>query len=258
MNSAPAHPFENLARRLYALEYPVLTGPGTPVGEDPGEDHIRWAVHVYVLCVVGHLRQLAESFGLLLRHGHRPTTFLVGRALFELAGHASLVAESVQRSLNEREYGAALKTLEAANMGNREMRESGQTTGDGREWVAPLHVMDDVRALSRWTGPGTRKEQTLRAERMYAGLAEFCHPNMAAFMQYAGFEQVAGVTRFRLQYAPHKHVARAEAGIAVITALVAINSLLGNFNAYPELAETLTDLREAFTREYNGIPDVPS
>jgi hypothetical protein len=86
MRESDATLLEKCATRLHALELPVLVRPAVPYGSPVTNELVAWAIDVYVFCFVAHFRQLIESYALLLRHMHWPTTFFVGRGLFEPAG----------------------------------------------------------------------------------------------------------------------------------------------------------------------------
>jgi len=181
------------------------------------------------------VRQLIESYALLLRNGHRPTTFFVGRGLFELAGHATLVARKVREALTRDDFKAAWMVLEAANMGNQEMRNRGMKTSDGKDWALPIHVMDDVRAVGEFMTGESRKEREVKAEELYDVLAEFCHPNMGAFMQYCIFEERPEGFYMRLRYSPDDYVAIPEVRIAITLALHTAKTLLGVYGRHPQI-----------------------
>jgi hypothetical protein len=242
-----AEALDACARRLHALTFPVLIAPRQPMEDIPTAEHVEWAVHVYIWCLVAHARQLIESYALLLRLGHRPTTFFVGRGLFELAGHATLVAREVREAVGRGDFKTAWTWLEAANMGNREMCERGIKTTDGKDWTEPIHVMDDVRAIGDFLS-GSRKEREAQALELYDVLAEFCHPNMGAFMQYCQFEDRAEGIYMRLRYSPADYVAIPEVSIAISLALHAATTLLGIHGRHPTLSTAIAAAADEFNR----------
>jgi hypothetical protein len=109
------------------------------------------------------------------------------------------VLTKVRAALKANDFTAAWDVLDAANMGNREMRKRGVETSAGTEWREPLHVMDDVRAAGALLSGDSRATREAEATEMYDHLCEFCHPNMGAFMQYCVFEERGGTTLMRLR-----------------------------------------------------------
>src|SRR5713101_2017535 len=90
---------DRLVTRLYALEYPVLRRPLVPFGAPPTAELIAWAIDIYAFSLTVHVRHLLESFCLLTKSKHSPTTFLVARALLEVAGQAAHVLRKVRASI---------------------------------------------------------------------------------------------------------------------------------------------------------------
>jgi hypothetical protein len=249
--------FEKCAGRLHALDFPVLIRPAVPYGCPATPELVAWAIEVYVFCFVAHFRQLVESYALLLRHMHWPTTFFVGRGLFELAGHAMLVVQKVRAALKANDFDEALRVLGAASMGNRAMLKSGAKTADGKEWRQPLNVMDDVRAAGALLPGDSRAAREAEAIQMYDHLCEFCHPNMGAFMQYCGFEERGATTLMRLHASPDDQIAVDAARIAVGLGLHAASELLGIYDRHGDIRARLRAACDDFmTRTRNGLDDM--
>src|SRR5437879_13102898 len=99
MGEGDATQFEKCAASLHAIEFPVLVRPAVPYGSPITAELVAWAIDVYAFCFIAHFRQLIESYALLLRQMHWPTTFFVGRGLFEVAGHAMLVLRKAPADL---------------------------------------------------------------------------------------------------------------------------------------------------------------
>jgi hypothetical protein len=247
MHDDDAAQFERCAGRLHALEFPVLIRPAVPYGSPATADLIAWAIEVYVFCFLAHLRQLVESYALLLRHMHWPTTFFVGRGLFELSGHAMLVLRKVRAALKTDDFAAAWDVLDAANMGNREMRERGVRTGAGTDWRLPFNVMDGVRAAGALLPGDSRATREAEAIEMYDYLCEFCHPNMGAFTQYCVFEERGDTNFMRLRTSPDDVIAISEARIALTLGLHAAIELLGIYSRRGDLAARLQAILDEFT-----------
>jgi hypothetical protein len=239
MRENDATQFDKCAAKLHALEFPVLVRPAVPFGSPVTAELVAWAIDVYVFCFVAHFRQLIESYALLLRHMHWPTTFFVGRGLFELAGHAMLVIHKVRAALKANDLTTAWSVLDAANMGNREMHRRGVKTSADTEWREPLHVMDDVRAAGALLPGDARATREAEAVEMYDYLCEFCHPNMGAFMQYCVFEERGGTTLMRLRPSPGDVIAIHEARIAVTLGLNGAAELLRIYDRHDDLATRL-------------------
>lgn len=237
-------PFEDCVSRLYALSFPALKRP--PACHEMSLDEVAWATDVYTFCLLAHLRQLLESFALLVRQGHAPTTFFVGRALFELAGQAMHVANGLRSALGAGDNRAAWDLLHSATMGSRTMRERGLSGADGAAWAAPVHVMDAVRAFAEFFPGATRREREREAEEMYGHLCEFCHPNVGALTQYGLFEERGGRAFFFLRWSPDGKPPVNEVAIATATALVGATELLGMFGNQPTIAAQVVRAREAF------------
>jgi hypothetical protein len=245
-----AEHFEKVAGRLHALEFPVLIRPAVPYGAPPTAELIAWAVEVYVFCFLAHIRQLMESYALLVRHMHWPTTFFVGRGLFELAGHATLVLQKVRDALKTNDYAVAWEVLDAANMGNRHMRERNVKTADDVEWPAPFRVRKGVRALNATFPEDARAAD--EAEVMYSHLSEFCHPNMGAFSQYCEFEQRGETSLVRMRRSPEDVGAISEARIAVTLGLLAAVELLSIYGRHADLAARVQAAWDEFNDTSRG------
>jgi hypothetical protein len=242
-----AEHFEKLAGRLHALEFPVLIRPMVPYGAPPTVELIAWAIEVYVFCFLAHIRQLVESYALLLRHMHWPTTFFVGRGLFEVAGHAMLVLRKVRAALKSNDYAAGWDVFAAAIMGNREMLDSGVKTSAGTDWQEPFHVNDDVRALAAVLPGESRKDREAEVLLMYSFLCEFCHPNMGAVTQYCVFDESGDINSMRLRPSPDDRIAMDETRFAVTAGLYAAIELLRLYGRH----EALVARVEAAWDEFN-------
>jgi hypothetical protein len=243
-------PLEVCATRLHALSFPVLERPAGRRGEPRTHELIAWAVDVYVFCLLAHVRQLVESFTLLVRNAHWPTTFFVGRALFEVAGHARHVLGKLHAALHADDLDAAWALLSSATMGrdtrSRTVREC------GRDWAPTIHVMDDVRGLADVLPGTSRDERERKAEDMYAHLCEFCHPNMAAFVQYGALEERGNRNYMRVLWSPDERPPLNETALAVIVALVAASELLAIYDRHPELAGRVKAAREELMAAREG------
>jgi len=85
------------------------------------------------------------------------------------------------------------KLFDRATMGNQEMRQRGELTPVGEEWLAPFHVNDAIRALDAFFAKTGRDDKA--AQVMYDTLREHSHPNQGAFSQYYRFEESPKGTR---------------------------------------------------------------
>lgn len=228
---------ERVTTRLYAVEYPVLRRPAVPYGEPPTAELIAWAIDVYTFSLTTHVRQLLESFCLLARSRHWPTTFLVGRALIEVSGHAVHVMRDLRAALGRADFPAAWGLLEAATFGSRTFRERGVSPeGETTLWPAPIHAMDDVRALAEWIPGETRKEREKSAEDIYGHLSEFCHPNIGAFNQYVRYEEHSNDVFMSIDPVPGAEPPEHEVVISMAAALATANGLLGLYGHHPGIA----------------------
>lgn len=203
-----------------------------------------------MFCFLAHVRQLVESFALLVRNAHWPTTFYVGRALVEVAGHARYVLKKLRAALQDDALDAAWTLLDSAQMG-RDTRNRQVVTGSGKPWPQTIHVLNDVRALGDLLPGESRDAREREALELYAHFCEFCHPNMAAFVQYAHLEERGERAYMRLRWSPDEHPPVNEVSIAVIIALVTAAELLEIYRQHPEMVTRINAAREEFCEQRN-------
>ena len=226
--------------RLYAVEYPVLRRPAVSHGDPPTADLIAWAIDVYTFTLTAHVRQLLESFCLLDRNRHWPTTYLVARGMFELSGQARHVLRKLRTAIDKNDLPAAWALMHAASFGSKTVQHDTPTD----PWPAPLHVMDDVRSLEPWMPGETRTEREKSAEDMYGHLSDFSHPNVGAFNQYVRFEERGDHVYVSMELVPNADPPDSEALISVAIALEAANGLLGIYAHHTRLASYFQSILE--------------
>jgi hypothetical protein len=206
---------------------------------------------VYVFGLVRHTRELLESFLLLKSHGHVPTTFLVARALLEVAGQGAHVLDETRASIARKELTAAWDLLEAATIGRSPQRKGAATSQTS--WPSAIHAQEDVRALAEWLPGETRRERERVATEMYDHLCEYCHPNIGAFSQYFRYEDRAdGIFVFSLP-SPSDEPPDEEMVIATGTALTVAEMLLTIHADHPSIVAALRGARDSLLAEAPSI-----
>jgi hypothetical protein len=217
---------------------------------------IAWAIDVYTFTLTAHVRQLLESFCLLVRSRHSPTTFLVARALIEVSGHAVHVLRKLRAALDADDFPAAWKLLRAATFGSRTFHERGVSPeGETTPWPAPVNVMDDVRALAEWMPEETRREREKSAEDMYGHLSEFCHPNIGAFNQYFRFEERGDDVFMSIDPVPNAEPHDHAVVISLATALATANGLLGLYSHHPGITAHFRSILDSLVEAGRKWPD---
>ena len=184
MNTSPPKTLVGLTAcytRLQSLALPLLARPHAARDSGPTRDLVNWGTRFYTFAVLSHARELLASFLLLVREEHTPATFVVGRALFELAAHTALVQHTLSKHIRASAYSAAYKLLLRASVGREVQGQPGETTNEDAIG-SQLHVLDAIRALDKLLrGKGFGEKA---AQKMYGWLSGFTHPNMDAFFQY--------------------------------------------------------------------------
>lgn len=234
---------DRLVIRLHAIEYPVLRRPPVPFGAPPTAELIAWAIDIHTFCVIVHVRELLESFGLLARGRHSPTTFLVARALLEVAGHGAYVLRRLQKSIDGADFPGAWELLHKATFGRRSFLDRAAATARlGSPWPAPINAMDDVRALGDWLPGETREERERAAEDIYGYLSEFCHPNIGTFAQYVSSWERGEAFFMAIRLAPSGEPPDAETAIALGIALLVAERLIFIYGRHPNIASQLRSI----------------
>jgi len=172
---------------LEEVRFPCLDRPAVPYGAPPTQELIEWAMRFYASVLLSHVRQLLRTFLLAVREGQKPSAFVLGRAIFELGAHATLVYMTFEKRRGAQDFEGMWKLFDRATMGNLEMRQRGELTPVGEEWLAPFHVNDAIRALDAFFAKTGRDDKA--AQVMYDALSEHSHPNQGAFSQYYCFEE---------------------------------------------------------------------
>jgi hypothetical protein len=211
--------FRTCLTRLHALSLPPLVRPFSQANAPATPELVTWATDLYAFCLISHARQLLDSFVLLAENGHTAGTYLLSRALFELAGHAVHVTKKVSAATNAGTYDVAWEFLLKATMGSRSMRAVSA-------WPSPIHVMDDVRALAGFASMAGSENLGKRTEELYDHLSEFCHPNLGAFMQHCEFEQSGDTTYVSMRQSSSGEIPIAQSSFALVATLFAAEKLL--------------------------------
>jgi hypothetical protein len=191
--------------RLDSIVLPPLDRPPVPA-DAPTAELVDWAARLYASVVLGHVRELLRSFLLVACEGQTPGTWVLGRAIFEFGAHAALIHQKVKKKRDARDLLGAFGLLSRATQGNREMRERGEQPTPGRDWDAPFHVSEAIRALDDFFQRRGLGEKV--ATEAYDTLSEHSHPNQGAFSQHYRPEGASkGVRmvffrRFREDYSP--------------------------------------------------------
>ena len=137
---------DRVLTHLYALEYPVLRRPSVQSGAPETAELIAWAIDVYTFILTVHVRHLLESFCLLTRSRHWPTTFLVARALLEVAGQATHVLRKLRAWIARADFSGSWALLSAASYGSSTLSERGAVTPDDTTPFPGANPHDERRA----------------------------------------------------------------------------------------------------------------
>lgn len=182
---------------LQALEeitFPPLDRPLVTPEAPPTEELVAWQMRFYASCLVSHARHLLRSFLRDVRDGQLAASFVVGRAIFELGAHATLVYTKYLKRQAAGDLAGARDLFRRATMGNRDMRDRRKLTEAGEEWPAPFHVQDAIRAVDDFLATkAIRGDKS--GESMYRSLSEHSHPNQGAFAWHYRFEQSSFAAR---------------------------------------------------------------
>src|SRR5262249_41069707 len=143
------------------------------------QELVEWAGRFYASVLMSHVRELLRCFLLIAREGQTPATWVLARAIFEFGAHAALVHNKSQKRRDARDLAGAFDLFARATQGDREMRERGEYPMPGREWEAPFHVGDAIRALDDFFDKGGLQKKV--ATEAYDTLSEHSHPNQGAF-----------------------------------------------------------------------------
>ena len=168
-------------RELQKVVFPPLdlAGPGRPA-----RDRAYWSIRFYVNPLLLHASQLLGAFILVFDAKQTAAAFVLARALFELAAHATLVRQKTARHVEAEDYPTVLKELARASFGDRKPANVGRGPV-----LVQFHIMDAVRCLDELLEKYGFEEK--RAQQLYGCLSDFSHPNSDTFMQHYSLSQTA-------------------------------------------------------------------
>jgi hypothetical protein len=156
--------------------------------------YIRWAVSYYVYAVIAHIRTVLHGLIALADSGNIPTATVVGRHLFEWAGHVCFMRENLQTHIAAKDWDAARDLLDQAVIGNRFIKEHGHKYDPTQDTTT---IPSTIRLNKVLASYEVHVETFLKgdAREDYAYLSEHSHPNSACLDQYV-YREPGGQIRF--------------------------------------------------------------
>jgi len=170
------HQLENAVQQLFKIGLPDVQRPAVKECESPTEELVKWSAKMHCYSLISHFREMLGSFTWAARHGLIPSTFVIGRCLFEMAAHSHYVHKHLEQYVQASDWKTAWEFLNDINMGSRYMREEYE---EANYEATPREIAKVVRCFDEWVG----KDKAITVY-SFLFLSEFAQPNMAALSHY--------------------------------------------------------------------------
>ena len=231
---------KSASQKMEKLNFPSLQRPDGNSESPATPELIDWGIRVFVFSLLSHFRELLRSFLFLATNGYVLASFIVCRAMYEMAAQAYYVNKHIDQYLKSDDLEKAWSLFIDVQTGSRYMQEFGGEP----DCDIPPHIKKVMNCFNEYLGDKT-------ATKTYSFLSEHTHPSTFTSVRHYG---ISLDTKSIVFGKPPRNSSEAPLNNAIastMTVMLFVNSLLLR-TGENEVAHQLREWLEEFVRLHKG------
>ena len=96
---------ELVADGLLAVAFPILQRPPVKPTDAPTEELVKWGIRMYVYSAAAQVRKVLQGLMLVAKDENVPSSYILGRHIFEWAAHACYMSRNLKNYVERQEWG---------------------------------------------------------------------------------------------------------------------------------------------------------